>query len=139
MKPTIKVFISQPMAGRTEADILGERSHIKSIFTDIYSEVFDVEFIETYDQEEGLSALEMLGESIKKLADADIFVEAPGAWKARGCMVEENAARNYDIPIRFINVNHGYDNKVNSIFNDTIWVNDWKWEEKYDKCIEPRY
>lgn len=136
MKPTIKVFISQPMAGRTEADILGERSHIKSIFTDIYSEVFNVEFIETYDQPEGLPRLEMLGESIKKLADADIFVEAPGAWKARGCMVEENAARNYDIPIRFININHGNDDKVNSIFNDTIWVNEWKWGEKHGEYID---
>ena len=138
MKPTIKVFISQHMAGRTEADILGERSHIKSIFTDIYSEVFNVEFIETYDQPEGMHRLEMLGESIKKLADADIFVEAPGAWKARGCMIEEHAAKEYGIPVRFITINH-CENKVNNIFNDQIWVNDWKWEEKYDKCIEPRY
>lgn len=133
MKPMIKVFISQPMAGRSEETILGERGEIKNIIADIYCKAFDVEFIDSYNQEEGLSRIEMLGNSIKKMADADLVVLAPGCWEADGCYIESEVARKYRIPIREICV-IGNSNIVNSIFSDYIAVNEWRWSDDKLSC-----
>lgn len=132
MKPTIKVFISQPMAERSEETILGERSAIKNLVDDIYGKAFNVEFIDSYNQEEGLSRIEMLGNSIKMMADADLVVFAPRFWEASGCQSEYDVARNYCIPIREIAVkykNDHFDYK-NNIFDTYINVSEWRWADE---------
>lgn len=129
MKPTINVFISQPMAGRSEETILGERGEIKNLITDLHSRAFNVEFIESYDQEEGLSRIEMLGNSIKKMADADLVVMAPRYWEASGCQIERDVARAYNIPVREIIVKNEDDcyEHTNNIFEAYITVDEWRW------------
>lgn len=95
-----KVFISCPMKDRTREAI--EESMLK--MTE-YAENFleeEIEVIPTYIEEtpENVKneALWYLGESIKKLSEADIFVGMSSPYDYSGCHVEVIAARNYSIP-----------------------------------------
>ena len=95
-----KVFISCPMKDRTREAI--EESMLK--MTE-YAEKFleeEVEVIPTYIEETPENVknrgLWYLGESIKMLSEADVFVGMSSPYDYRGCHVEVMAARNYDIP-----------------------------------------
>lgn len=130
-KPMIKVFISQPMNGKTEKDILDERLAIKQLILDIYGKAFSVMFIDSYNQEEGLSRIEMLGNSIKKMADANLVVFAPDYYRAHGCSVERSVAEHYNIPVRYIYVKNNdptcISSVYNSMFSEDICVSEWRW------------
>ena len=99
-----KVFISCPMQDRTREAI--EESMLR--MTE-YAENFleeEIEVIPTYIEEEPENvknkALWYLGESIKLLGEADVFVGMSYPYDYRGCHVESIAARNYNIPIILI-------------------------------------
>lgn len=95
----MKVFISQPMRGKTDEEILAVRKSviagIKSDFTDETIEIVDSFF-------EGTPAdakpLWFLGKAIEKLSTADIAVFVEGYEEARGCRIERECAYEYDIP-----------------------------------------
>ena len=94
----MKMFISQPMHGRTDEDILKERQEITSAFQNKYG--VTVEVIDTFtksheDQIKG--RIWMLGGSIQLMYDADVVVFAPGFRKAKGCLIEEKVAKLYGI------------------------------------------
>ena len=92
----MKVFISQPMKGKTDEQILTERngaiSKIERVYPDSQIEVID-SFFADYDG----NAVQFLGKSILKLGEADLIVFLPGWDKARGCLVEEEVAKLYEI------------------------------------------
>ena len=93
-----KLFISQPMRGKSDEDILAERekaiSEAKRILCD------DVELIDTFFGTSDMShALEYLGESIKRMANADAAYFADGWQRARGCRIEHGCAVEYGVPI----------------------------------------
>lgn len=95
----MKVFISQPMRGKTDEEILAEREKIiagiKNHFTDETIEIVDSFF-------EGAPVdakpLWFLGKAIEKLSTADIAVFAEGYEDARGCRIEKECAEEYCIP-----------------------------------------
>lgn len=95
----MKIFISQPMRGKTDAEILAEREKAikatKARFGD------DVEVLESFFRDAPAEAkpLWFLGESLKVMADADVVLFCEGWDENRGCQVECVAAVNYDIPI----------------------------------------
>lgn len=93
----MKIFISQPMRGRTQEDILRDRAKIKEYAIRKYGN--DVVFLESHlDMSETSSPLKLLGRSIETMADADLCIFSPGWLSARGCVIENNCASMYGIP-----------------------------------------
>lgn len=98
MKSTSKkLFISIPMHGVDEVDILDTRDLIyKSM-----CKVGDYELLDTYHRDnvpEGAGRLWYLGRSIQDLGQADLVIFAPGWNLAKGCVVEHMACEVYKIP-----------------------------------------
>lgn len=94
-----KLFISQPMRGKSDEDILAERQKaIKSAEAKIGEAV---EVIDSFFQEAPVDAkpLWFLGKSLELLADADIAYFAKGWQEARGCKIENTSAIEYGIPV----------------------------------------
>ena len=91
-----KLFISQPMRGKTDEEILAERAYAVQAAQDALGE--EVEVIDSFFGTSDMShALEYLGESLKLLAKADIAYFAPGWRDARGCKIEHACADAYGI------------------------------------------
>lgn len=91
-----KLFISQPMRGKTDEEILAERADAMQAARDALGE--EVEVIDSFFGTSDMShALEYLGESLKLMAKADIAYFAPGWRDARGCKIEHACADAYGI------------------------------------------
>lgn len=92
-----KLFISQPMRGRTDEEINAERAQaVRDVQCALGEEVQPLDtFFTDYDGE----PLEFLGKSIMMMAHADVVHFCTGWENARGCRVERSAAENYDVPI----------------------------------------
>ena len=97
----MKVFISQPMAGRTDEDILQEREEILKCLQKRYpdKEITVINSFFECDIQSRRPNVRMLGMSIELLAEADLMVQAPNWFCANGCNVENLVASEYDIPI----------------------------------------
>ena len=97
-----KIFISQPMSNREEADILNERKFLITFAKDILEvDGFTVEIIDSYlgDLYANHEPLWCLGESLKLLSTADGIILGPNWTTSRGCVIEHECAIKYDIPI----------------------------------------
>lgn len=94
-----KLFISQPMNGKTDEQILVERENAIEIAKKILDE--DVELIDTFytDFSPAAKPLEYLAKSISDLAKADVAFFAKGWQNARGCKIEHECATEYGIQI----------------------------------------
>ena len=97
-----KLFISQPMRGLTDEEILKTREEIRVRAEQVIGEPIQLinSFIEEYPGEINKSIpVWYLGKSIQFLAQADIAYFG-GAWEnARGCKIEYEVANAYDIKI----------------------------------------
>ena len=73
-----KLFISQPMRGKTDAEILAERSNAIQAAKDSVKD--EIEVIDSFFQDAPVDATPLwyLGESLKLLATADVAYFAPG-------------------------------------------------------------
>lgn len=94
-----KLFISQPMRGKTDEEILAERK--KAIESAERNLGEPVEVIDSFFQEAPVDAkpLWFLGKSLELLAGADIAYFAKGWQEARGCKIENTCAIEYGIPV----------------------------------------
>ena len=93
----VKAFLIQPMNGRSEKEILDEREIMRMIF-----EVKGITLIDSYITGEPKSnniGLWYLGKSIEMMADADVVCLLPGWDKNRGCKLEYECAKNYEMTI----------------------------------------
>ena len=91
-----KLFISQTLRGKSDDELLAERSNAIQAAKDALGE--DVELIDSFFGTSDMShALEYLGESLKLLAKADIAYFARGWNEARGCKIEHQCALEYGI------------------------------------------
>ena len=92
-----KLFISQPMKGKTDEEILAERRKAVRSAERVLGET--VEVIDSYFQSAPVDAkpLWYLGESLKLLATADVAYFVTGWNKARGCKIEHTCAVEYNI------------------------------------------
>ena len=97
-----KLFISQPMRGLTDEEILKAREEIKSIAEKTIGEPIELinSFIEDYPGENNKSIpVWYLGKSIQFLSQADIAYFG-GDWRnARGCRIEYEIANAYGIKV----------------------------------------
>lgn len=96
----LKLFISQPMKGRTDEEILKERKRIISVVQASYGEVKVIDsFIKEEAPTDVNASLWYLARSIKFLSEADIAYFASGWWNARGCKIEHECAEVYGVRI----------------------------------------
>ena len=93
-----KLFISQPMMGRTDGEILQERKTIISMVEAAYGAV---EVIDSFIKEKAPAnvnvSLWFLARSIKLLSEADIAYFTSGWKEVRGCKIENDCAKAYGI------------------------------------------
>lgn len=93
-----KLFISQPMKGKTDEEILAERR--KAVRSAERQLGEPVEVIDSFFQSApvGAKPLWFIGKSLEFLSDADIAYFAKDWQKARGCKIEHERAVEYGIP-----------------------------------------
>lgn len=94
-----KIFISQPMKGKTNEEIESERKKIKEALDERYGA--DYEIIDSFFKDAPVEAkpLWFLGKSLELLSTADIAVFALGWNEARGCIIEHECCIQYGIAI----------------------------------------
>lgn len=94
-----KLFISQPMKGKTDQEILEERKKVIEAAEKMLNE--KVEVIDSFFQSAPADAkpLWFLGKSLQLLSSADVVFFAPGWNNFRGCNIEHTCAAEYGIPI----------------------------------------
>ena len=93
----MKVFISQPMRGKTYSHLIAERALIKEKVKADFGN--DIEFIDTLFLDGEEVPLKSLSKSLSLLADADgvVFV---GQWfMYPGCYIEHECSAIYGVPI----------------------------------------
>lgn len=92
-----KLFISQPMRGKTDEEIKAERAKVIRSAEEIVGE--PVEVIDSFFENAPVDAkpLWFLGKSLELLAGADIAYFVPGWKEARGCRIEHTCAVEYNI------------------------------------------
>lgn len=93
-----KLFISQPMRGKTDEEILAARHKAIESAADRIGE--EVEAIDSFFQNAPVEArpLWFLGKSLELLSTADVAFFANGWEEARGCRIEHDCAEEYGIP-----------------------------------------
>lgn len=94
-----KLFISQPMKGLTEKEILAAKEKAIKNAEEKLSE--PVEVIDSFFQEApaNVKPLWYLAKSLELLATADVAYFAPGWENARGCRIENTCAVEYGIDV----------------------------------------
>ena len=94
-----KLFISQPMRGKTNEEILRERE--KAIASAERELGEKVEVIDSFFQDAPAEAkpLWFLGKSLELLSTADVAYFVPGWEEARGCRIENTCAVEYGITV----------------------------------------
>lgn len=94
-----KLFISQPMRGKTDEEILAERK--KAIESAERNLGEPVEVIDSFFQNAPADArpLWFLGKSLELLSTAGIAYFAKGWEDARGCRIENQCAIEYGIEV----------------------------------------
>ena len=92
-----KLFISQPMRGKTDEEILAVRAQAIQSAERVMGE--EVEVIDSFIKGAPVAAearpLWCLGESLKLLSGADVAYFAEGWEEARGCRIEHECAEEY--------------------------------------------
>ena len=93
----MRLFISQPMRGKTDEQILDERNYAISRAKKILGD--DVEVIDSFFKDAPIDAspLWFLGKSLELLSTADIVYFCNGWDTARGCRIEQMCAVEYGI------------------------------------------
>ena len=101
--PTVRLFISQPMRGKSDEEIESEREDLIAIAKAVYAGRGEVEVIDSFfkgglDVPAGAKApLYYLSKSLELLATADVAIFAEGWREARGCRIEHECADGYGV------------------------------------------
>lgn len=93
----MKVFISQPMNGRSDRAIREERKIVADAYERDGWEVID----SVFDMGPG-SAIKYLARSIELMDDADRVVMMKGWAKSRGCRIEHEVAVAYGREVVYV-------------------------------------
>lgn len=103
----MKVFLSQPMRGKTHEEIISSIREVQEFLTK-YFDSTNIEIIESYSpRNKDKEPLVALGDSIKDLAKADLAVFLNDWNQYRGCIIEHHTAKIYEIPHIFIKTENG--------------------------------
>ena len=120
-----KLFVSVPMKGRTEEEIKASIQKMKKI-AEIY-EGEELELIDSYIEDnppkDSKEAVWYLGESLKKLAQADVFMGICESYDWNGCSIERETAEKYGIKTYMIPARYVIDD-YNALLN-RLHTNCW--------------
>lgn len=101
--PTVRLFISQPMRGKSDEEIESEREDLIAIAKAVYAGRGEVEVIDSFFKG-GLNVpasakapLYHLSKSLELLATADVAIFAEDWREARGCRIEHECADGYGV------------------------------------------
>jgi hypothetical protein len=100
-----KYYLIQPMAGRSEEEILKERQMWKTVLKD-FGEVLGTYFTEEAPKNCN-TGLYYLGKSIQAMSEADFVICLPHWRKYRGCRIEYKCAKAYGKKILKIKLTKG--------------------------------
>lgn len=107
-----KLFVSVPIKGRKEEEIRASIEKMKKI-AEIY-EGEELELIDSYIEDnppkDNNQAIWYLGESLKKLATADVFIGIFESYDWNGCEIENDVARRYGIKCYRVSPDYVIDN-----------------------------
>lgn len=94
-----KIFVSQPMKGKTDEIIEKERADMVQFVKDIVGS--DIEIMPSFfkGQVGKLKPLRLLGMALELMSDADTVVFAPGWESASGCRIEHECAVQYGLHV----------------------------------------
>lgn len=101
--PTVRLFISQPMRGKSDEEIESEREKLVEIAKAVYAGRGEVEVIDSFfkgglDVPAGAKApLYYLSKSLELLATADVAIFAKDWREARGCRIEHECTDGYGV------------------------------------------
>lgn len=101
--PPVRLFISQPMRGKSDEEIESEREDLIAIAKAVYAGRGEVEVIDSFfkgglDVPAGTKApLCYLSKSLELLATADVAIFAKDWREARGCRIEHECADGYGV------------------------------------------
>lgn len=99
MKPIKYLFISQPMSGLTNDEILKVRQNATQFISDKYPDN-EILVLPSYKEQpdntyNATSAVDLLGNAISLMARANVIYFVPGWQKSRGCQIENEVARRW--------------------------------------------
>lgn len=119
-----KLFVSVPMKGRTKEEIKASIQKMKKV-AEIY-EGEELELIDSYVKDNppknNNEAVWYLGESLKKLAQADVFIGICESYDWNGCQIEREVADRYDIKAYLVPAKYVVDN-YNALLNQLYLTN----------------
>lgn len=105
----MKVMISQPMAGKSNEEIIEARKRAEQYLNSLGHEVVDTLFINAmaeYSSESGEKnngilniSLYCLSKALAKMAECEAVYFCKGYRKARGCQIEKLVAKSYGLEI----------------------------------------
>lgn len=102
----LKAMISQPMNGKSDEEILDEKKRAEKILSDKGYEIVDTFFVDDWCNKDQMAengviqvALCFLSRSIEKMSHCDAVYFCKGWDSARGCLIEEAAAKAYGLDV----------------------------------------
>lgn len=101
--PTVRLFISQPMRGKTDEEIEREREELIAIAKAVYADRGEVEVIDSFFKgglnvpADAKAPLYYLSKSLELLATAGVAIFAKDWREARGCRIEHECADGYGV------------------------------------------
>lgn len=99
----MKIFISQPMRGKTEQQILDERMKAVDKVSKIFNDE-EVIIVESYQKNlyKDANPLYCLSKSLELMSKCDLVVFVEGYQNARGCKIEHECAKEYGYNILYL-------------------------------------
>ena len=101
-----KAMISQPMAGKTEEEIVADRNRAIAYLESQGYEVINTLFIDEWYSQKSMDErgvvnvpLCFLAKSLENMSLCDVAYFVDGWDKARGCQVEHFAAKSYGVKV----------------------------------------
>lgn len=135
-----KLFVSVPMKGRTEEEIKTSIQKMKKI-AEIY-EGEELELIDSYIEDnppkDSKEAVWYLGESLKKLAQADVFIGICESYDWNGCYIERKTAERYGVKMHMIFA-EGIINNYDKYVEETLGITSSSLELKSCSCSIESY
>lgn len=95
----MKVFLSHPMHGLTEEQIMSIRDSAYYYLRSVYGNIEIIDNLHMYEAPKNSGRLWHLGRSIQQMEEADAIYFSEGWEYARGCLIERQVAEKYGLRI----------------------------------------
>lgn len=101
MTKKIKIMLSRPMKGKTREEIEKEEKEMANLLFDKYEDNCEIisSIVENHEEK---SELECFSESIFFMSMADVLAMGFGWENSRGCRLEHDIAKAYDVPVIYL-------------------------------------